>query len=151
MYCPNCGKDNSNEQRFCRSCGLNLQAISQLVVGELSRTNSGESPIQAVRNEPKRLPSPLTYGLLIIVLGLTIALFGKKVLFEDVVGSIGMLIALLGVGLIGLKGIFLMLPESRTPSASRSLPKGELPIKLPAASQFGVQPSVTEQTTRQLD
>ena len=27
MYCPNCGQSNGIEQRFCRKCGLNLEAV----------------------------------------------------------------------------------------------------------------------------
>ena len=29
MYCPNCGKENSTEQKFCRACGLELDKIVQ--------------------------------------------------------------------------------------------------------------------------
>jgi hypothetical protein len=29
MYCPDCGSQNSAAQRFCRSCGLALEKISQ--------------------------------------------------------------------------------------------------------------------------
>src|SRR5688572_4391541 len=25
MYCPACGSQNSTEQKFCRSCGMNLE------------------------------------------------------------------------------------------------------------------------------
>lgn len=27
MYCPNCGQSSGIEQRFCRKCGLNLEAV----------------------------------------------------------------------------------------------------------------------------
>lgn len=35
MHCPNCGTLAVAEQKFCRSCGLELQAISQLVAQQL--------------------------------------------------------------------------------------------------------------------
>ena len=33
MFCPNCGKDNSSELKFCASCGTNLEAVSQALSG----------------------------------------------------------------------------------------------------------------------
>ena len=33
MFCPKCGRDNLNEQRFCASCGTNLEAVSQMLSG----------------------------------------------------------------------------------------------------------------------
>ena len=29
MFCPACGSNNSDEQRFCRRCGMNLEATAQ--------------------------------------------------------------------------------------------------------------------------
>ena len=31
MFCPNCGAENPAEQNFCRNCGLNLSAVTQVV------------------------------------------------------------------------------------------------------------------------
>ncbi|MDQ3010312.1 MAG: zinc ribbon domain-containing protein, partial [Acidobacteriota bacterium] len=28
MFCPKCGKDNPGDNKFCRACGENLQAIA---------------------------------------------------------------------------------------------------------------------------
>lgn len=33
MFCPNCGRDNSLERKFCASCGTNLEAVSQALSG----------------------------------------------------------------------------------------------------------------------
>lgn len=33
MFCPNCGRDNSQEKKFCASCGTNLEAVSQALNG----------------------------------------------------------------------------------------------------------------------
>jgi hypothetical protein len=33
MFCPTCGRENLNEQKFCASCGANLEAVSQALSG----------------------------------------------------------------------------------------------------------------------
>lgn len=33
MFCPTCGRDNLNEQKYCASCGTNLEAVSQVLFG----------------------------------------------------------------------------------------------------------------------
>jgi hypothetical protein len=34
MFCPHCGKDNSFEQKFCATCGTNLEAVAQALTGK---------------------------------------------------------------------------------------------------------------------
>src|SRR5689334_18638758 len=36
MHCPNCATKASGEQKFCRSCGLKLEKVHQLLSEELS-------------------------------------------------------------------------------------------------------------------
>jgi hypothetical protein len=33
MFCPNCGRDNTIERKFCASCGTNLIVVSQALSG----------------------------------------------------------------------------------------------------------------------
>lgn len=33
MFCPNCGRDNLRERKFCASCGTNLEVVSQALSG----------------------------------------------------------------------------------------------------------------------
>ena len=33
MFCPNCGRDNARETKYCASCGTNLEAVSQALSG----------------------------------------------------------------------------------------------------------------------
>jgi hypothetical protein len=35
MYCPNCGNQNSADQKFCRACGLGLQKVAQTLSEQL--------------------------------------------------------------------------------------------------------------------
>ena len=37
VFCPKCGENNSEEQKFCRSCGLNLETVRRAFRRELKR------------------------------------------------------------------------------------------------------------------
>lgn len=151
MYCPNCGKEHTDQQKFCRSCGLSLQLISQALVNELSATRSDESSLELMKPEQKRWQNPLLYGFLLLMLGLIIIIFGKKMLGEQLVADIGTLIAVLGVGLIGFKGVLLIRSQPKSLPTPNALPKGEPITEPPPALHAGEPPSVTEHTTRTLE
>jgi len=40
MFCPNCGANNSTEQKFCRSCGLNLERTAESMLEQLPSAES---------------------------------------------------------------------------------------------------------------
>lgn len=42
MFCPNCGAKNTTEQKFCRSCGLNLEQITFALLEQIASTESAE-------------------------------------------------------------------------------------------------------------
>jgi len=40
MFCPNCGANNSTEQKFCRACGLNLEKSAESLVEQMPSAQS---------------------------------------------------------------------------------------------------------------
>jgi zinc-ribbon domain len=134
MYCPNCGKENAEARRFCRSCGLSLQAITPLA-GESPTTGLEESWVEPVSRMQAAWQNPLIYALLLIIFGVIMGAVSERALRSQTAHDIGTIIALLGVGLLGLKRVMQVEQTS------------ELKPALLAAEP----PSVTENTTRQLD
>lgn len=39
MFCPNCGANNSTEQKFCRACGLNLEKSAESLLEQMPSAN----------------------------------------------------------------------------------------------------------------
>lgn len=33
MFCPSCGRENAQQQKYCAGCGTNLEAVSQALTG----------------------------------------------------------------------------------------------------------------------
>lgn len=50
MYCPNCGKTNSAEQKYCRSCGLQLEQVVQSLVTQLTAPDADVKLVERQRN-----------------------------------------------------------------------------------------------------
>lgn len=40
MFCPNCGANNTTEQSFCRSCGLNLEPTAESLLEQIPSAES---------------------------------------------------------------------------------------------------------------
>jgi glucan phosphoethanolaminetransferase (alkaline phosphatase superfamily) len=40
MFCPNCGANNTTEQKFCRSCGLNLEKTAESLIEQIPSAES---------------------------------------------------------------------------------------------------------------
>jgi len=148
MYCPNCGRENSESQRFCTSCGIKLPVVTQIAGSERP---AGLVPVY-YHPEPKIWQNPLVYGLFIIAVGMFMMMFGRKLLGDKTIMDIGTVVMLIGAGLLGLKGIFLVLQQAGV----MQLPKHQVEQQqLPPRQQSVIQPgepvSVVEHTTRNLD
>ena len=93
MYCPNCGNQNSADQKFCRSCGLGLQKVAQ--------TLSEQLPTKldvSLQQKKERLEKLGVAALSVFGVGVAIpVLYG---IFYKMMYTQGKVIA--GLGLLGL-------------------------------------------------
>lgn len=159
MYCPDCGKQNPAGQKFCRSCGLSLKPISQALAGEVvpadALADSRTSSTIIDQREQRFWQNPLIYAVLLILFGLIIGAIGDKVVRTNSVADIGSVLALLGVGLLGFKGVMLVLSPPRYSTRAKRTTDfdetDERTYEQDRALLAAEPPSVTETTTRQLD
>ena len=156
MFCPNCGKENQADQKFCRSCGLKLDAVLQVVAELLPSEES------AALQKRKRILEKLGFvslsiagliGLMSLIFAAALyklVLFGPEFMFW--VSAIALFVFLMAAAvLIGYSKLFMRVekadPQLAAPDES---PSGQTTGKLLEDRFFEPVPSVTEDTTNLL-
>jgi hypothetical protein len=169
MYCPACGTQSIEAQKFCRSCGMALEPINASVSEHLS-TLSGDISFEILTKRQRSIKRWERFGgfmgmigfLILIIfiasffigLGVT-RLFGGSL---DVLNGIAPLVMafafpmiLVGAGMTSLLPALSkqlsMKKSDRTPALSRADTTRELAERVP----LGMLTSVTEQSTQLLD
>lgn len=151
MYCPNCGKTNSTEQRFCRSCGLRLERVVQALVEQLTAPDAEKSLVERQHSLDRWIK---------VVAVSTISLFVGAVLWgiiysiiivkgELLAGSI-FLAVIIGLMLFGL--LVLYRESLAKPSKQKALPDvhaSDTARRLEERNE--AVPSVVERTTELLE
>lgn len=152
MYCPNCSAEAPKAQKFCRSCGLELEPVASLISGQ--NIAKPETPKQTLAGRDRAM---LIWGMILSLAALA-AGSSLKILWNEHIQVAGeftpyllpitLLLLFLGVGLMCYPYLRAMAPRARPGQAlsSRSDQTTELTPELPPE-----KPSVTEQTTKFLD
>lgn len=164
LYCPRCGKQFGIETSYCRTCGLSLDGVSEIVTGETATAPE-------VRTGPNNTAIRIGVGLFILgtALGLANVLVRELNLFPEIYGKM-IFISFVIAGLVSM-GLSFVFPQKRyvkkgrtnkdeTVETGRDLSTAELD-QLPSADRNiddFISPdsrrkpdSVTEHTTRQLN
>ena len=154
MYCPNCGNTNSTENKFCRSCGLNLEKAAQSIAKQLPASEMDKS-LQDKQRKVERLLYILIGGgisiFAIIMIGMIIReiIIGKSHIF----GGLMFIAFTVGFVLITLLALYRdsLLKASRQKQLSQqTLQLSEPTQKLLTESYFEPITSVAERTTELL-
>lgn len=146
MYCPNCGRYAASGQRFCKSCGLNLLAVSQSLSGHVMTAEE--------QQEHRRRLDEVRHGIRTMITGIGLFFF-LPVILKTLGAAIGALVFFIGLGRVASATVFISprrtlefhWPHSSPePSHSTSLPMPAPPERLET-----MPPSVTEHTTIRLE
>jgi hypothetical protein len=153
MYCPKCATQNTDETKFCRSCGSNLSLVPQALTGRLPEAPSGRRRHHGRDSGPPTLANGITQ----VFMGLGFLLVSACTFRFAPSGRMWWFWMLIPAFIFLGKGIgeiaTVMQAKGLTPAPSQTtMPPGARTGELPPRSDaLFPPPSVTEQTTRQLD
>lgn len=157
MYCPNCGNKSSTEQKFCRSCGLGLEKVTQTLVEQSPMKLSESLEAQKDRLEKWGVAALSVFGLGflgILLYGIVYKLMLTQGKVTTGLALLGLMI-MLGCGLLSVI-LFAKAKEVEEAKTKRRLPvpedvaeKGTTKELLPEGRLEQI-PSVTEGTTELL-
>jgi len=157
MHCPRCGTSATNSQQFCRSCGLSLEKIAEILGEEVAlQSDSVRTDLARLRERQKRfeklarIAGLTTFSL--ILLGLIGFVILQMIIFRNPFVLIpGTMLILLALG-AGVMGFFQTYSKSlKAKLEERPLPPAAEPLSIDV-SETSVRPprSITEGTTELL-
>lgn len=158
MHCPRCGTNATVGQQFCRSCGLSLEKVAELLGSEPAEPSSLVDERARLRERAQKfeqwggIAGLVTFGL--ILLTMIIVVFSQMIMKGRPLLIPGLLLILLAIGaaVMGLfqtysKSLKEKLANPRLPRAP-DLPKSDETRKLDAYRE--PVPTVTDRTTELL-
>lgn len=149
MHCPGCGRQGSTDQHFCRSCGMDLEAVSEFIAGQQPVAKSSPPSSGLAQTDEPRLLTRMVWGLVMCIVGVFIGVMGGRILHVNLVTVVGALLALAG-GFVFLSVILSAARASQRPVQSKALAEPKTTKQLLPEGFPEAIPSVTERTTELL-
>jgi hypothetical protein len=164
MFCPKCATQNTDDAKFCRSCGTDISLVPQAVTGQLAeRLAAQDDPWQSRRRRHKgdkgppsieRAVKSFFMGLAFICVALAVAVFapaGRLWWFWMLIPAFGMLSDGVSTYLRLAEEKKRLAPPSYAPTQT-AVPPPRNVSALPQRNTGEIvpPPSVTEGTTRHL-
>jgi hypothetical protein len=156
MFCPKCGAQNKDEQKFCRGCGQSLSALQMAMEGRLEETG------QILTRGFDKLAAGAVTLIIFTTIALATSMFSP---FTAIINlALGLIIGAPMV-FIGAKELQTTIKQLEPKERAKSLPKAEAavftPVEIPKASLPSVPDtdplavnqipvSITEHTTHNL-
>jgi len=154
MFCPNCGNKMTAEQKFCRSCGLSLEKITQ-AVGEQLPVKLDEG----VEERKERLERWGFYALCVFGVGVLLPLLYyivKLLVMGRILTGLGLLaFVVVGCGLLSVI-LFAQAEDIKKAGGQRRSPQTEELTEQETTAKLLPEPnsepvaSVTDRTTELL-
>ncbi len=144
MYCPNCGNQNSADQKFCRSCGLGLQKVAQTLSEQLPTKLDVSLQQKKERFEKLGVAALSVFGAGVAI-PVLYGIFYKMMYTQGkVMAGLGLLalIIVLGCGLLSVI-LFAKANEVKETPANRPTPE---PIDLKSADTRELPEYTAQQT-----
>lgn len=156
MHCPRCGNVATGGQQFCRSCGLSLEKIAELIGDELSvQSSATNNEVARLRARQQKLESwagiagLTTFGLILLMLVIVVA--SQMIAKGGLLILVGLLFILLALG-AGAMGFFQFYSKALKDKLNqRELFPATEPVPN-AGTELVAQPvaSITDRTTELL-
>jgi hypothetical protein len=162
MHCPSCGTDTNLEQRFCRSCGMDLETVSKLVAAHSSPEKLKLEKSLTEKAIRLRMYQSFKWGMICFILGMAL-LAATKTIGLDKMFNLGPLFLLfLGMGIMLFGALSPMrhalqskkvLDPGRTAElheagATKELPSARVPVPVASITERTTQLIATEDMSR---
>lgn len=100
MHCPSCGVETTLEQRYCRSCGMDLETVSKLVASHSSPEALKLEKALARKADQQRMYQSLKWGMIFLILGMAVLTTIKTLALDKTFNLFGALLLFISMGLM---------------------------------------------------